>query len=78
MLSWTGERIRAWAALSRGLDGTLLATSAQPVGQAMRGFVVELLAQRQAATEQQAASMRCYMARGGDAMAHDGRRTGGH
>jgi hypothetical protein len=35
---------RTRAALRRGLDGVLLAASARPVGQAARGFIVELLA----------------------------------
>jgi hypothetical protein len=33
-----------WAALRRGLDGVLSVVSAWPVGQAARGFTVELLA----------------------------------
>jgi hypothetical protein len=55
--------------------------TARPAGQAVRGFIVELLArasrleQRRAAAEQRAVSTRCFMARGGDAMDHDGRWT---
>jgi hypothetical protein len=78
-------RLRARrAALRRGLDGALSAASARSAGQAVRGFVVKLLAlasrleQRRAAVEQRAASTQCFTARGGDAMAHDGRWTGGH
>jgi hypothetical protein len=78
-------RLRARrAALRRGLDGALSAASARSAGQAVRGFVVKLLAlasrleQRWAAVEQRAASTRCFTARGGDVMAHDGRWTGGH
>jgi hypothetical protein len=72
------------AALRRRLDGALSAASARSAGQATRGFVVKLLAlasrleQRWAAVEQRAASTRCFTARGGDAMAHDGRWTGRH
>jgi hypothetical protein len=62
----------------------LLAMSARSAGQAAQGFIVELLArasrlvQQRAAARLQAASTRCYMARGGNAMAHDDRWTGVH
>jgi hypothetical protein len=54
--------MRAAIELCRSLDGALTVASAQPVGQAARGFVVELLAggSRVAASD--------------DAMPHDTRR----
>jgi hypothetical protein len=36
--------MHAWEALRRGLDNALSVVSARPAGQAVRGFVVELLA----------------------------------